>query len=86
MPEVLEVGVDEFTLVLQTSRDIFFDEWPGEIEAMTQEFIRLSHIEELYGPLETADGKIQAGYTDGLTVINRPWRFMLCWHDNRWYL
>jgi len=78
----LEVGVDEFTLVLLPTGKIDVMDWLDELDKMMATFIRLSRIEELYGPLGTATKKLQAGYTSGLTVQNRPWHFMICWHED----
>lgn len=80
MPE-LAVGVDEFTLVLRSTGALETIDWLDELDKMTDEFIRLSRIEELYGKLENATSKLQAGYTNGLTIANRPWHFMICWHE-----
>lgn len=56
-------------------------DWLDELDKIIDEFICRSHIEELYGKLETAPNKLQAGYTNGLTILNRPWYFMICWHE-----
>lgn len=80
MPE-LTVDVDEFTLVLRSTGKLDVMDWLDELDIIIDEFTRLSRIEELYGKLENATSKLQAGYTDGLTVGNRPWHFMMCWHE-----
>lgn len=81
MPE-LSVGVDEFTLVLRSTVTGDIMGWLVEVDKMIEEFVRLSHIEELFGKLESATGKMQAGYTNGLTISDRPWHFMICWHED----
>lgn len=81
MPK-LEVGVDEFTLVLRSAGKMDVMDWLDELDKMIDEFVRLSHIEDLYGELEVATSKLQAGYTNGLTIQDRPWHFMLCWHED----
>lgn len=80
MPE-LAVGVDEFTLVLRSTGTLETIDWLNELDKMIDEFTRLSRIEELYGKLENATSKLQAGYTNGVTIANRPWHFMICWHE-----
>lgn len=77
----LSVGVDEFTLVLRSTEILESIDWLDEVDKMIDAFIRLSRIEELYGKLENATSKLQAGYTNGLTIGNRPWHFMICWHE-----
>lgn len=81
MPE-LAVGVDEFTLVLCSSGRLDIMDWLDELDKIIDEFIKLSHIEELYGKLDTATKKLQAGYTNGLTIPDSPWHFMICWHED----
>lgn len=81
MPK-LEVGVDEFTLVLRSAGKMDVMDWLDELDRMIDEFVRLSHIEDLYGKLDVATGKLQAGYTHGLTLLGRPWHLMICWHED----
>lgn len=57
-------------------------DWSDEMDEMIDEFIQRSHIETLYGKLDAAAAKIQAGYTNGLTILSRPWHFMICWHED----
>jgi len=77
----LSVGVDEFTLVLQTTDDIKYNEWPTKAIEMADRFVSKSKIGDLFGSLDVATGKLQAGYTDGLTFPYRPWHFVICWHE-----
>lgn len=79
----IRVGVDEFTLVLQSTSidDIELDEWGETVDEMLRVFLVKSRIEVLFGPLGWAIGKLQAGYTHGLTYADRPWHFMIAWHD-----
>ena len=81
MPDLV-VGVDEFTLVLRATEKVVVTDWQDKQDEMIDEFISLSHIEDLYGKLEPATRKLQAGYTNGLTVANRPWHLMICWHED----
>lgn len=79
----IRVGVDEFTLVLQSERidDMELSEWPEIVDEMLTAFLLRSRIEILFGPLEPAQAKLQAGYTYGLTYTDKPWHFMISWHD-----
>lgn len=81
MPELL-LGVDEFTLVLRPSGKIDAVDWQDALDKMIKEFIHLSHIKDIYGELRKTARKLQAGYTSGITVADRPWHFMICWHDD----
>ena len=79
----IRVGIDEFTLVLQTIKidDMKLDEWLEIADEMVMEFRIRSRIERLFGRLEPAETKLQAGYTYGLTYTDEPWYFMISWHD-----
>lgn len=79
----IRVGVDEFTLVLQTVKidGMRLDEWPGIVDEMLTDFLIKSRIQRLFGRLEPAQAKLQAGYTYGLTYTDKPWHFMISWHD-----
>ena len=56
-------------------------EWDVEAERYINYFLQSSRLEEMFGPLSKTETGLQAGYTDGLTYPDRPWRFMICWHD-----
>lgn len=73
--------MDEFTLVLQTTDDITFDEWHNIAIMMADKFVTKSKIGELFGNLDIVDNKLMAGYTFGLMFSNRPWYFVICWHE-----
>lgn len=79
----LSVGVDEFTLILQSVDidNMAPDQWPEKVDAILEDFLKKSKIELLFGQLEPATAKIQAGYTDGLTYADQPWYFMIAWHE-----
>lgn len=79
----IRVGVDEFTVVLQ-STDIDkmeLHQWEQYVSDMLMTFLLKSRLEILFGSLEPAQAKLQAGYTHGLTYTDKPWHFMISWHD-----
>lgn len=77
----LSVDVDEFTLVLTPPERIDAAGWDNDAERYTQCFLQKSRLEEMFGSLSKAEAGLQAGYTDGLTYPDRPWRLLICWHD-----
>lgn len=77
----LLVGVDEFTLVLVPPERIDAAGWDNDADYYIKCFLEKSRLEEMFGPLEKVRDGLQAGYTDGLTYVDRPWRLMICWHD-----
>lgn len=79
----IRVGVDEFTLVLQ-STDIDkmeLDQWGQYVGDMLRVFLLKSRLDILFGQLTPTTIKLQAGYTHGLTYADKPWHFMISWHD-----
>lgn len=78
----IEVGVDELTVVLQPSDNIGDLAWDAQYEAMLARFVALSSLEDLFGPLSPAMYGIMQGYSQGLTIENRPWHFGIYWHDD----
>lgn len=78
----VEVGIDEFTLVLLPPDKVDVFKWEEHGEAIITRFLELSRLEDLFGKMTEATGKIQAGYTQGLTFENRPWHFGIFWHEN----
>lgn len=74
----LSVGVDEFTLVLQSVDidNMTPDQWPEKVDEILEDFLQKSKIETFFGTLQPATTKLQAGYTDGLTYADQPWYFM----------
>lgn len=78
----LEVGVDEFTLVLQSPEKVDCREWLNRLDAMLEAFLERSKIEELFGPMRDAIKNLPAGYTNGLTYDDKPWYLVIAWHED----
>ncbi|MEE1249525.1 MAG: replication initiation factor domain-containing protein [Lachnospiraceae bacterium] len=78
----LSLGIDEFTLVLQYMSKVCFLDWCREVDAMIEEFCRLSEIESLLGKLVTMNNKKPAGYTHAVTIADVPYYFCIAWHEN----
>jgi len=57
-------------------------EWGEKITEVVETFLSKSRLREMFGPMEQVQGKVQAGYTAGLTYINRPWYLMISWNDD----
>lgn len=77
----LSVGVDEVTLVLQSSDKVPVMMWPDVAEVMIATFLDKSKLTELFGSMEPAV-KMQAGYSSGLTFGNRPWHLTINWNED----
>lgn len=78
----LSVFVDEYTLVLlPTNLSSFFD-WDKYCEKMIDKFLLLSSFEKIFGEFVLSNSRIQAGYSAGITVTNRPFHIGIYWNDD----
>ena len=78
---MLDVQVDEFTLVLQTSkRPNFIEEWQGMAIKIIEEFARLSKIEDVLGKLEDPTQTLPQGYSNGFTCEGATYYFAIAYH------
>ena len=76
----LTVGVDEFTLILQSPDKVKVTDWPDTVDKILETFLHSSRLTRLFGPMSPA-AKMQAGYTSGLTFDNRPWYLTISWNE-----
>lgn len=78
---MLDVQVDEFTLVLQTTkRPNYIEEWQDMAIKIIEEFVRLSKIEEVLGKLEDATQTLPQGYSNGFTCEGATYYFAIAYH------
>lgn len=81
----IEVGVDQFTIVLQTTKVKFeFDDWKDEIaEDMLWDFMENSKLISLFSEMNfcKANNKLPEGYTVGYTFSNSPFYFITAYHE-----
>ena len=77
----LTVGVDEFTLILQSPDKVKVTDWPDTVDKILETFLHRSRLTRLFGPMSPA-AKMQAGYTSGLTFDNRPWYLTISWNED----
>ena len=84
IPEVeIQLGIDEFTVVLQPSEKVHPDEWRFQAEDMTEEFLRLSQIENVLGSLAESQRKLVQGYTEGRILEDSPYYFCICYNEEQ---
>lgn len=80
---LLDVQVDEFTLVLQsTKRPNYIEEWEGMAINIINEFVRLSQIETLLSNLEEATYSLPQGYSNGFVCEEAPYYFAIAYHTD----
>lgn len=77
----LTVGVDEFTVVLQSPDKVSVMAWPDTVDLMLFVFLEKSRLVNLFGEMDYA-AKVQAGYTSGLTYTDRPWYLAISWNED----
>ncbi|WP_222124759.1 hypothetical protein [Staphylococcus hominis] len=78
---MLDVQVDEFTLVLQaTKRPSSIETWPSLANSLIYEFARLLNIELVLGELVNSIDSLPRGYSHGLSCKNVPYYFSIAYH------
>lgn len=73
----LYVGIDEFTLVLQSNSSFNYEEWNEEAYFMVREFLLLSKLEMIFGRVLFTSTNLPAGYTSGWMFNDFPFYFAI---------
>ncbi|MBD1224026.1 replication initiation factor domain-containing protein [Virgibacillus halodenitrificans] len=80
---MLDVQVDEFTLVLQTTkRPNSIETWSGMAISLIDEFTQLANIELILGELEDSTDSLPRGYSHGLSCKDAPYYFSIAYHTD----
>lgn len=80
---MLDVQVDEFTLVLQsTKRPNYIEQWEGMAINIIKEFVRLSKIETVLGKLEDSTQSLPQGYSNGFSCEGATYYFAIAYHTD----
>lgn len=80
---MLDVQVDEFTLVLQTTkRPDYIEQWPSMASNVIEEFVRLSKIEMVLGKLEDSTQTLPQGYSNGYSCEGATYYFAIAYHTD----
>ncbi|MGC8230696.1 replication initiation factor domain-containing protein [Pseudobacillus badius] len=80
---MLDFQVDEFTLVLQsTKRPNYIEEWECMAINIIEEFVRLSNIEAVLGRLKEATHSLPQGYSSGFVCEDAPYYFAIAYHTD----
>ncbi|MGF3226754.1 replication initiation factor domain-containing protein [Facklamia sp. P12932] len=80
---MLDVQIDEFTLVLQAKkRPTSIDEWTMIAQTLISEFIRLSDVESVLGELDYSTNSLPNGYNQGLLCNDAPYYFAIAFHTD----
>lgn len=76
------VSVDEFTLLLFPTKEMNNYIWESYCQSIVNRFLELSKFEMVLGNFEITTTKLQAGYTIGLTVVNKPYHCGIYWNSD----
>lgn len=80
---LLDVQVDEFTLVLQsTKRPSQIEGWEGMAINIINEFVRLSKLEDVLGKLKDTTYSLPQGYSNGFVCDDAPYYFAIAYHTD----
>lgn len=80
---MLDVQVDEFTLVLQaTKKPHSIELWSRTAQNIVREFIILSKIDLILGELEDTKYSLPKGYSHGLSCKDTPYYFSIAYHTD----
>lgn len=78
---MLDVQVDEFTLVLQSSkRPNCIEGWASMAVSIIEEFVRLSKLEPILGKLEDSKQSLPQGYSNGFSCEDSTYYFAIAYH------
>lgn len=75
--EQLYVGIDEFTLVLQSNSTFNYEDWNEEAFLIVSEFILLSKLEMIFCEPSFTTTNLPAGYTNGWIFDSFPFYFAI---------
>lgn len=80
---MIDVLVDEFTLVLQSkTRPNFIEEWDHMANIIINKFISLSKVEIVLSELEESNYSLPMGYTNGLICTSEDYYFSIGYHED----
>ena len=81
----IEIGVDEFTIVLQPNRNCFrYEEWEFYAELMIDDFIDRSKLETILDTIMSADDSKTnpAGYNTAVFAQKKPYYLSIAYHKD----
>lgn len=78
---LLDVQIDEFTLVLQTkSKPSHIEGWESMANNIINEFVTLSDLELVLGDLIEIKDSLPQGYSSGFVCDSKPYYFAIAYH------
>lgn len=79
---MLDVQVDEFTLVLQSNKlSVQIQDWEENALEIIYDFITRSNVEKLLGELKETNNALPLGYSNGFVCDDAPYYFAIAYHN-----
>lgn len=78
----LTVGIDEITIILKPTETVENSDWLDSVNLLISFAVKKLDIEPLFGSMVTMEKNLPQGYSDGLTIPNRPYYFAIAWNNN----
>lgn len=80
---MLDVQVDEFTLVLQSrTKPKYIEQWESMAFEIIKEFVELTKIEIVLGKLNESTQSLPQGYSKGFVSDDTPYYFAIAYHHD----
>lgn len=80
---LLDVQIDEFTVVLQTiTKPSHIEGWESMANNIISEFITLSNLELVLGELIEIKDSLPQGYSSGFVCDSKPYYFAIAYHKD----
>ncbi|QNL42569.1 hypothetical protein H8787_01475 [Streptococcus sp. NSJ-72] len=78
---MITIGIDQFTLVLQSTVDFELDKWVDIAHEMINEFLDLSQLIKLYGEFSKNTSQNPQGYNTSYSFDNVPFYLVVAYHS-----
>lgn len=76
------IGIDQFTLILQSTSDFILEEWVDVAHEMINEFLDLSALVDLYGKFSLNKSTNPQGYNNNYSFDNVPFYLVIAYHSH----
>ena len=78
----LTVGIDEITIVLKPTETDTKTDWLKAVNLSVSIAVNKLNIEPLFGSMVTMEKNLPQGYSNAITIPDRPYYFAIAWNDN----
>ena len=79
---MIDIGIDQFTLILQASEAIDVEDWYSyKAEQIIRRFIHLSNMKDVFSGYGFAECKLPEGYSTGFSFCEEVFYFCIAYHE-----